>query len=78
MGAFALGQAMPNLEAISKGQGAAVKIFETIDRTSLIDSSSNTGKFPKKVTGSIHCLIIYLTSNRYSLGSTFLYLPNQK
>lgn len=40
IGAFALGQAGPAMEATSKAQGAAYKIFETIERVPPIDSFS--------------------------------------
>eukprot|EP01116_Phalansterium_solitarium_P018479 TRINITY_DN489_c0_g5_i3.p1 TRINITY_DN489_c0_g5~~TRINITY_DN489_c0_g5_i3.p1 ORF type:complete len:834 (+),score=296.91 TRINITY_DN489_c0_g5_i3:121-2622(+) len=51
--AFALGQAGPSMQAIGKGQGAAAKIFETIDRTPVIDSASTEGKRLDNVVGQI-------------------------
>ncbi|KAJ3253311.1 GTPase-activating protein [Boothiomyces macroporosus] len=40
---FGLGQIAPNLSSIAQARAAAYKIFETIDRVPLIDSSSNSG-----------------------------------
>ncbi|KAJ3317935.1 GTPase-activating protein [Boothiomyces sp. JEL0866] len=40
---FGLGQIAPNLSSISQARAAAFKIFQTIDRTPLINSLSNTG-----------------------------------
>ena len=34
IGAFALGQAMPNLENLTSAAGASIIIFQTIDRVS--------------------------------------------
>eukprot|EP01115_Flamella_aegyptia_P000877 TRINITY_DN1130_c0_g1_i3.p1 TRINITY_DN1130_c0_g1~~TRINITY_DN1130_c0_g1_i3.p1 ORF type:complete len:523 (+),score=224.36 TRINITY_DN1130_c0_g1_i3:102-1670(+) len=53
IGAFALGQASPSMESIAKGQGAAYKIYNTIDRETKIDSSSSKGKRLKQVIGNI-------------------------
>lgn len=44
IGAFALGQIAPDLQAFSFGRGAGAKIFYTIDRVPEIDSYSETGK----------------------------------
>ena len=41
------------MEAIAKGQGAAAKIWATIDRKSQIDPSSSFGKRIKDVKGNI-------------------------
>lgn len=53
IGAFAFGQAGPSMEALARGQGAAAKIFATIDRKSQIDPSSTQGKRLKEVKGNI-------------------------
>ncbi|GAA6011902.1 hypothetical protein JCM10207_003424 [Rhodosporidiobolus poonsookiae] len=53
IGAFAIAQAAPSLQAISKSSGAAVEIFNTIDRTPSIDSSSEAGLKPEHVEGLI-------------------------
>jgi ATP-binding cassette subfamily B (MDR/TAP) protein 1 len=53
VGAFALGQASPSLEAIGKGLGLAHKIFETIDRQSEIDPSSDSGIVVDEIKGDI-------------------------
>ncbi|KAJ3281509.1 (ABC) transporter, partial [Blyttiomyces sp. JEL0837] len=53
LGAFALGQVGPNMTATSSAVGAGTKIFETIDRKSPIDPSSEEGEKPEKVQGVI-------------------------
>lgn len=54
MGAFALGQASPSLEAAGKAQGAAFKLFEVLDRQSSIDPFSEEGiKKDTKMSGKI-------------------------
>jgi ATP-binding cassette subfamily B (MDR/TAP) protein 1 len=53
IGAFAFGQAGPSMEALARGQGAATKIWATIDRKSAIDPSSSHGKRLKEVKGDI-------------------------
>ncbi|XP_059822231.1 bile salt export pump [Hypanus sabinus] len=51
--AMNLGQASPCLEAFASGRGAAVKIFETIDREPEIDCMSEDGYKLCKVKGDI-------------------------
>jgi ABC-type multidrug transport system fused ATPase/permease subunit len=51
IGAFSLGQAGPHLASLGTAQGAAAKVFETIDRQSAIDSSSSKGQKPATVKG---------------------------
>jgi ABC-type multidrug transport system fused ATPase/permease subunit len=51
IGAFSLGQAGPHLASFGTAQGAAAKVFETIDRQSAIDSSSPAGQKPSSVRG---------------------------
>ncbi|KAJ1555502.1 hypothetical protein HK405_001296, partial [Cladochytrium tenue] len=53
IGAMTLSQVGPHLSDISTAVGAASKIFETIDRVSLIDSSNPDGIKPEKVNGVI-------------------------
>jgi len=53
IGAFALGQAGPSMEAISNGQGAAYQIFQTIDTPSEIDLVSREGDVPSGLEGNI-------------------------
>ncbi|KAJ3099209.1 ATP-binding cassette, sub-B (MDR TAP), member 4 [Phlyctochytrium bullatum] len=53
IGAFSLGQAGPNLQAIGSAIGAARKIFSTLDRVSPIDSFAETGERPAGVEGSV-------------------------
>ncbi|GAA6011919.1 hypothetical protein JCM10207_003429 [Rhodosporidiobolus poonsookiae] len=52
-GSFAIAQAIPSFQTISKSSGAVVEIFNTIDRTPSIDSSSKAGLKPKHVEGLI-------------------------
>ncbi|EGF83631.1 hypothetical protein BATDEDRAFT_15754 [Batrachochytrium dendrobatidis JAM81] len=53
IGAFSLGSIGTHLFAMGSAQGAAYKIFETIDRMSPIDSSSDAGLKPESVKGTI-------------------------
>ncbi|KAJ1562517.1 ATP-binding cassette, sub-B (MDR TAP), member 4, partial [Cladochytrium tenue] len=53
IGAMSLSQVGTQLSDISAAVGVASKIFETIDRASLIDSSSADGLKPKKVNSVI-------------------------
>jgi len=54
IGAFSMALLAPNMQALSYALGAAGKIFETIDREPLIDSSSNEGLQPQFCDGSIN------------------------
>ncbi len=51
--AFSLGQASPNIEALFTAAGAASTVYETIDRIPPIDSSSDEGAKPEKLTPTI-------------------------
>ena len=53
MGAMALGQAGPSLEAVYKARAAAVEVFKTIERKSLIDSSDKSGELLSNPEGHI-------------------------
>lgn len=53
VGAFGLGMVAPQLQIIAKGQAAAAKIYETIDRVPAIDSQSEDGLKPASVNGNI-------------------------
>ncbi|TIB27944.1 hypothetical protein E3P86_03965, partial [Wallemia ichthyophaga] len=53
IGAFSLAMIAPELQAISKGQAAAAKIYETIERIPSIDSASKEGLKPESVEGNI-------------------------
>ncbi|KAF9585320.1 Multidrug resistance protein 1 [Lunasporangiospora selenospora] len=53
IGAFALGNIGPNLSAFANARGAAYKIFQTIDRVPVIDSSDPRGEKPENVQGHI-------------------------
>lgn len=53
IGAFSLGQGMPHFSALANAQGAAFKVFGTIDRVSPIDASNPGGEKPTEVKGEI-------------------------
>ncbi|CAK3835319.1 ABC transporter, ABC-B family, MDR type [Lecanosticta acicola] len=51
IGAFALGNVAPNIQAITTAVAAASKIYATIDRESPLDSSSTKGKTIENLKG---------------------------
>ncbi|XP_066484598.1 ATP-dependent translocase ABCB1 isoform X2 [Tiliqua scincoides] len=53
IGAFSVGQSSPNLEAFAIARGAAYAIFNIIDNEPKIDSFSETGYKPEKITGNL-------------------------
>ncbi|GAB9470376.1 Multidrug resistance protein abc superfamily, partial [Globisporangium polare] len=53
MGAMALGQAGPSVQAIFSARAAAFDVFDVIKRASLIDPLSEEGKTIENVTGAI-------------------------
>ncbi|KAF5657891.1 ATP-binding protein subfamily B (MDR TAP) member 1 [Fusarium heterosporum] len=53
IGAFNLGNVAPNVQAFTNAIAAAAKIFNTIDRVSPLDSSSNEGDKLEHIEGSI-------------------------
>ncbi|CZR39974.1 uncharacterized protein FPRO_04872 [Fusarium proliferatum ET1] len=53
IGAFNLGNVAPNIQAFTNAVAAAAKIFNTIDRASPLDSSSNEGEKLENIQGSI-------------------------
>ncbi|KAK0621501.1 P-loop containing nucleoside triphosphate hydrolase protein [Bombardia bombarda] len=53
IGAFNLGNVAPNLQAFTTALGAAAKIYNTIDRVSPIDPSSDEGGKLENVEGTI-------------------------
>lgn len=53
IGAFNLGNVAPNIQAFTTALGAAAKIYNTIDRKSPIDPSSDDGLKLDKVEGTI-------------------------
>lgn len=53
IGAFNLGNVAPNIQAFTNAVAAAAKIFNTIDRASPLDSSSNDGEKLENIQGSI-------------------------
>ncbi|KAF4333704.1 ATP-binding protein cassette subfamily B (MDR TAP) member 1 [Fusarium beomiforme] len=53
IGAFNLGNVAPNVQAFTNAIAAAAKIFNTIDRVSPLDPSSNEGEKLENIQGSI-------------------------
>ena len=53
MGAMNVGQAAPYVESFAVAKAAAATLFSVIDRSPLIDSSSDKGKRPKSLTGKV-------------------------
>ncbi|KAK3117316.1 hypothetical protein LTR53_001433 [Teratosphaeriaceae sp. CCFEE 6253] len=53
IGAFALGNVAPNIQAFATSTAAANKIFATIDRVSPLDPTSEQGKKLEQVEGTI-------------------------
>ena len=53
IGSFALGQGAPSVTALATGRSVAAKVFQVIDRPSLIDASNTGGKTLKKTSGKI-------------------------
>lgn len=53
IGAFALGNVAPNLQAFTTSVAAANKIYATIDRLSPLDPKSESGKILESVEGTI-------------------------
>ncbi|KAJ8103745.1 P-loop containing nucleoside triphosphate hydrolase protein [Lipomyces tetrasporus] len=52
-GTYAISNISPHVRSITNGMAAASKIFQTIDRVSVIDSSLETGMRPETVRGDI-------------------------
>lgn len=52
-GAMMLGQTAPGITAISVARGAAVEVFDTLERVPPIDSSSKEGLKPSTVEGQV-------------------------
>ncbi|WFD29720.1 ABC-type xenobiotic transporter [Malassezia sp. CBS 17886] len=53
IGAFSMAMLAPNLQALSFAQAAGGKVYETVDRTSAIDSSGEGGLRPPACAGNI-------------------------
>lgn len=53
MGSMMFGQTAPGVAALGVARGAAVEVFETLDRVPPIDSSSDEGLKPEKVEGRV-------------------------
>ncbi|EKM58407.1 uncharacterized protein PHACADRAFT_252704 [Phanerochaete carnosa HHB-10118-sp] len=53
IGSFSLALLAPEMQAITHARGAAAKLYETIDRVPIIDSSSPEGSKPDECIGEI-------------------------
>ena len=53
MGSMMFGQTAPGIAALGTARGAAVDVFETLERVPPIDSSSDEGLKPEKVEGHV-------------------------
>jgi ATP-binding cassette subfamily B (MDR/TAP) protein 1 len=53
IGSFSMAMLTPELQSVTKARGAAAKLFATIDRKPLIDSSDPGGLRPELVEGCI-------------------------
>ena len=53
MGSMMFGQTAPGFAALGVARGAAVEVFETLERVPPIDSSSKEGLKPEKVEGQV-------------------------
>lgn len=51
IGSFSLSMITPVLQAMARGKAAAAKVFEAVDRPSLIDSEADSGDKPETVIG---------------------------
>ncbi|CAN0477875.1 unnamed protein product, partial [Ectocarpus sp. 8 AP-2014] len=53
MGSMMFGQTAPGIAALGVARGAAVEVFEVLDRVPPIDSSSEKGLKPANVEGQV-------------------------
>jgi ATP-binding cassette subfamily B (MDR/TAP) protein 1 len=53
IGAFSLGMAAPEIQAVAHGRAAAAKLYATIDRVPTIDSASPDGLKPERCDGRV-------------------------
>ncbi|TMW90930.1 hypothetical protein EJD97_015040 [Solanum chilense] len=58
-GGMSLGQTTPSLNAFAAGQAAAYKMFETINRKPLIDTSDTSGVVLENIKGEIELKDVY-------------------
>jgi len=61
IGAMSIGQASPSISAFASGSGAAVKIYEVINRKPTINPFSEEGESPSSVTGRIEFKDVHFT-----------------
>ena len=53
MGSMMFGQMAPGISVLGVARGAAVEVFEVLDRVPPIDSSSQSGLKPERVEGHV-------------------------
>lgn len=53
MGSMMFGQTAPGIAALGVARGAAIEVFDVLDRVPPIDSSSDEGLKPEKVEGEV-------------------------
>ncbi|XP_067862964.1 ATP-binding cassette, sub-family B (MDR/TAP), member 4 isoform X2 [Heptranchias perlo] len=61
IGAFAVGQTSPNIEALASARGAAHIIFHIIDQEPSIDSFSESGHKPNQIKGDVEFINVHFS-----------------
>ncbi|KAG8051721.1 hypothetical protein GUJ93_ZPchr0001g31755 [Zizania palustris] len=61
MGAMSLGQATPSITAFAEGQGAAYRMFKTIERQPNIDVCDTTGIILEDIKGDVELKDVYFS-----------------
>lgn len=61
VGAMSLGQASPSITAFAEGQGAAYRLFKTIERQPDIDVYDTTGIFLEDIKGDVELKDVYFS-----------------
>ncbi|XP_041039515.1 ATP-binding cassette, sub-family B (MDR/TAP), member 4 isoform X1 [Carcharodon carcharias] len=59
IGAFAIGQTSPNIEALASARGAAYVVFQIMDQEPLIDSFSANGHKPSQIKGDVEFINVH-------------------
>ena len=75
MGSKMFGQTAPGIAALGTARGAAVDVFETLERVPPIDSSSDEGLKPEKVEGHVQFDSVgfsYVREKYYKFASDFV------
>ncbi|XP_078091179.1 ATP-dependent translocase ABCB1 [Mustelus asterias] len=61
IGAFAIGQCSPNIEAFATARGAAFMVFKILDQEPMIDSYSESGHKPNQTKGDVEFINVHFT-----------------